>query len=283
MMNFSSNKKNWTLFLLFALSLSSLAGCNAFSIIDKPSGDEQQLSAARACFDEGDFECARKHYASLSNDYSEIRASEEAFLILAENGLNMAAFMETFGNGGGANALTSLAERLAQGTPSKRLKIQEAYIKHTLITSNLALRGLVRFIGSIALAAEFLAEEIPTQGGRLNKINLVLSTSCSSNTACTLAGNVNCTKPVGAVIQDAPNNLNVDLTQPAALSGTLDLRHLKQAMSDAAQALSSLNSSGDFSSGSGAMANTISGQNLDNTPLVNQCFRSKLLEIGIGR
>jgi hypothetical protein len=66
-----------------AAALAALSGCNVFSVLDSPSGDAQLISAARACFDQGDFACARDNYSKLSDSSADIRASEEAFLALA--------------------------------------------------------------------------------------------------------------------------------------------------------------------------------------------------------
>ena len=46
-----SKHKAFFAFGIPALSAALLAGCNLYSFIDKPKGDEQILSAARACFD----------------------------------------------------------------------------------------------------------------------------------------------------------------------------------------------------------------------------------------
>ena len=76
-------------FLALSAVAVTLAGCNLYATLDKPSGDLQILSRARACFDKADFACAREYYAKLSSSYDDVRASEEAFMILAENGADM--------------------------------------------------------------------------------------------------------------------------------------------------------------------------------------------------
>ncbi len=142
-----------------------ILGCNIFDPLDNPSGDAQILSAARACFDQGDLACARENYLKLSTAYSEIQAAELAFVTFEENGATMSAFMETISQGGSGTALTSLAERMAPGSEAKRLALTTA-VKNAVagITTNTELRGLVRFLGGVAVAAEVLAEEVGTSG-----------------------------------------------------------------------------------------------------------------------
>jgi hypothetical protein len=279
------NRRIVTALCIWLLSWASLSGCNVFSLVDKPSGDEQILSAARACFDSGDFDCARSYYAELSASYSDIRASEEAFLILAENGATMAAFMETFGNGGSGSALTALAERMAPGSQEKRQNILRAFKKYDQISvsENPSLRALVRFVGAVALAAEFLAEEIPTSGG-----TLVKSKIASGGAACpldeTCAGNgitpaASCGEPTDAALRNG--NTSVDFLS-ADLSGTIDLGHFKQAMSEMSTALSQLSASGNFGSGAGGLSQSVNNEALG-TPPAFACFRSNMLALGIGR
>ncbi len=273
------------LFVLSVLALGmtpALSGCNVFSFIDKPSGDEQILSAARACFDQADYACAREYYAQLSGSYADIRASEEAFLILAENGATMADFMETFGSGGGGEALTALAERMAPGSVAKRLKVQNAFRKYDEITGNPSLKALVRFVGSVALAAEFLAEEIPSAGGQLTKERIASGGgSCSSGTC---ASDENCGAPTvpAPIIADGIFGNGFDFLT-TDLPESIDLGHFKSAMTEMSNALSDLSASGGFGDGAGGMSDSIENETLNGTPSAYQCFRSNMLSLGIGR
>jgi hypothetical protein len=267
---------------LLLLATTLLSGCNVFSVVDKPSGDEQALSAARACLDDGDFECARKYYAELSNEYADIRESEEAFMILAENGATMGAFMETFGSGGSGQALSNLAEKMAPGSLTKRQNVQQAFQKYPSISSaNAPLQALVRFVGAVALAAEFLAEELTTSGTTLNPNKIA-----SNGASCLAAGlggcavNAACGAPSGAVLgtgASAPNFLTT------ALSGTIDLGHFKQAMTEMNNALTALAAAGKFSNGAGGLSNSILGLTLDVNSSTQRCFRYTMLSLGIGR
>ena len=284
MRKLSTQKKLVSLIGISLASVAALSGCNVFSLIDKPSGDVQILSAARACFDSGDFECARGYYAQLSSEFNDIKASEEAFLILAENGATMAAFMETFGSGGSGAALTDLAERMAPGSATKRVNIQNAFKKYNDITGNPSLKALVRFVGAVALAAEFLAEEIPAEGGQLTKAMITLNGgSCSlDNTTCA-TDTTDCGVPAGAKITNAITGQTFNFLTTSLASVTLDLGHFKNIMNEMNLALSDLSASGGFGSGSGGMSSSITSENLTNDPAVYSCFRSNMLALGIGR
>jgi len=278
-----SKHKAFFAFGIPALSAALLAGCNLYSFIDKPKGDEQILSAARACFDRADYACAREYYAQLSASYADIKASEEAFMILAENGAGMAAFMETFGSGGGASGLNDLAERLAPGSVAKRQKMQEAFAKYLSITGDPNLRALVRFVSAVALSAEMLAEEIPA-GQQLTKARIA-----DNSSTCACGGAPECTKPGGAVIQNGntdpvPEALPAEdaFLATADLSGNIDTGHVRSAINEIYLALSQIGASGGFSSGAGAFADAAKSQPLS-TSTEQNCFRWFLLDQGIGR
>ncbi|MBU6375972.1 MAG: hypothetical protein KGQ59_08260 [Bdellovibrionales bacterium] len=279
MKQISSKKK---LFLVLAISMATLAtlsGCNAFSLIDNPGGDEQYLSAARACFDQGDFDCARENYAKLSGNYAETRAAEEAFLLLTENGASMGVFMETFGKGGDGSALNDLAEALAPGSEAKRLAFQQAYNKFSAAqyASGSAQVQLVRYITSLALTAELLAENIPA-GGRLTRNRIV-----DDGTSCTETSfNVNaCDGAAGALGNGTGSGTETSLAA-AAWSGTMTLGHFKLAMTEMFQSLDALAASGGFSTGSKGLAAAFKDLTV-NDALTSRAFRAKMLGQGIGR
>ncbi|MEK6706024.1 MAG: hypothetical protein AABZ06_09560, partial [Bdellovibrionota bacterium] len=181
--------------------------CNIFDPVDNPSGDIQNLSAARACFDQGDFECATEHYGKLSSSYSEIASSELAFKILDENGATMGAFMSSFGKGlsGLGPALTKLTSSLySAGGPAgvaKRLAIFNAFKQIDNIPNNIELRGMVRFVTATVMAAELLAEDA-SGDGVFRERDLVADPSvCEEQTTTdclsTSEGRTACAKPSG--------------------------------------------------------------------------------------
>ena len=78
--------------ILFIFSFQ--LGCNTFEFMDSPGDDAQYLSAARACLDGGDIQCAIDNYQKLSNDQADIKASELVFVTMESAGLGMSAIME---------------------------------------------------------------------------------------------------------------------------------------------------------------------------------------------
>ena len=67
---FSAKNLIQRLFVIAGLAIPLvLQGCvNIFDPLDSPSGEAQLLSAARACFDDGDFACAREFYGKLGSN-----------------------------------------------------------------------------------------------------------------------------------------------------------------------------------------------------------------------
>src|SRR4051794_31520633 len=113
-----------------------LSGCNFFSPLDKPSGDEQLLAAARACFDHGDYECASKYYGELSSSASDQAVSETAFELLAQSGATSSVFIKAVldGDGNGGKIVTKLANSLISSAgQTSRLNIVHAYQKYAQI------------------------------------------------------------------------------------------------------------------------------------------------------
>lgn len=144
-------------------------GCiNIFDPIDSPSNDAQLLSAARACFDEGDFSCAREYYGKLANN--EDAKAELAFVKLDEVGAGIGSFVRALDAASGSSAgmiLTVLAEQMAPfAGSSARASLLSAY-QASLTISNTELKGFVQFMAGIAIAAEILAE---LDGAQTDKI-----------------------------------------------------------------------------------------------------------------
>lgn len=166
-----------TAIMIVAITLS---GCNVLSSMDHPSSDAQYLSAARACFDKADYQCAAANYGKLSSSLAETGAAEATFLTLDQNGASMASFMEAFGSGVSdpnmvGKCMSKLGELMyASGGASatKRAAIFGAFTNVNQITTP-ELRGLIRFLSASALFAELLAENINTTTGRFTGNNLV--------------------------------------------------------------------------------------------------------------
>ena len=125
----------------FFLALASVASsCNLFSF-DSPSGDAQHLSAARACFDSGDLNCAAQNYQALSASDADQSVSEQAFLTLDAQGASMANLIQFIGDIANTSnagiAITNFAERMHGGAgETKRVAIWNAFYSYVQITDN---------------------------------------------------------------------------------------------------------------------------------------------------
>ena len=237
--------------LLAALALSSGAGCNIFDPFDSPSGDAQP--------------------------------------ILDENGIDMGSFIASISDEGGAGSnagsalLTNLGNRLVARGPNEasRLAIYAAYEKTASVT-NPALKGLVRFVTSAALAAHMLAENAATarDAALVEKEDLATNpSSCLSGGqgGCAAAA---CSPPAGAVLtQSGGGAFDIADTAPEGTNPTLEM--FDAAVGQIAQAMSSdeLGGSGDLGGESGAFADDIEGLDPD---VAENCYRFGLIQQGVG-
>ncbi len=170
--------------------LAFLSSCNIFDPLDSPGGDRQLLSAARACFDKGDFACAREYYGKLGGNQDAI--AELAFLSLDEEGMDISAIVRALAISDGetiGSILTELGEALTYKTTpgeAKRQRLVDSYKTVANIT-NTSLKGFVRFTTAIAIAAEIVAEESSVASDNvLSKTDLVLNAAtCTEVAACT--------------------------------------------------------------------------------------------------
>lgn len=283
----SSRKLSWA--LASAVSLISIAfaisACNVFDPLDSPTSDPQLLSAARACFDQGDMTCAKELYGKLSANEADIASSELAFAVLDENGVNIASFAEAVSSGGGGSGLTKFAGKLSTHTPGvdKRLALYGAYLKVVTIKDT-SLRGFVRFAVGLALAAEILSEDSRISG-TFGKSDLVTTpASCSNNATC--VANAACAAPsgskiiVGSTTFDFIESSTNTLPAATALSGSPTLQMFNSFIKAVYYGLTTeLKVSGSFSSGAAAFSNVISNTN----PATSEsCYRAILLSQGVG-
>lgn len=147
--------------LFVVLALPFIASCNMFEFMDSPSGDAQLTSAARACLDEGKFECAREYYNQLSNSAADVKFSELGLTRLAEAQVfSISDLITTLGSGrGGGNTFTLLANMLAtrnKDDAATRVLIQEIYASADSIGSS-SLRGYIKFVSAMTMFNSILA------------------------------------------------------------------------------------------------------------------------------
>lgn len=271
-------------FISLSISIFLLGCPNVFETLDKPSTEAQILSRARACFDDADFDCAAKWYAQLPD--SGVARMEEGFLILADEGISVELFVQAFtvaGNEGVGTILTELAERIAKigdaGT-AKRNRIIEAYSKIDSISES-SIKGFLRFMTGLALAAEILAEDPPLADGVMSKADLALNPTTCLSVLC--AGAASCGSPATSVIS-AYTGLDssfVNSPSTATMSGAPTWSHFHTAILAASTGLSEL---GVGTGKTVQLINTffdISAQ----LPAgqVPACTRQSLLSLGAGR
>lgn len=264
--------------LLAVLGLAAgAAACNVFDPLDTPTSDEQIVSKARACFDAGDLDCAREWYGKLSNGYADIRNSEEAFVILHENGITMPVFINAVTGGQGGGGLTKLANSFSwRAGETRRLALYEAYKKVPYILQP-QLRGLTRFVTAYALAAEILAEDAGTDYS-LQKDDLVSSSASCSCTACACTGG--CAAAASSILTPAARVDLVNFPTSSDLTGTPTLGMIDGALDAVNRALVyELTAAGSFADGAGGFSTSI----LSTASTVDDCYRYTLISNGVGQ
>jgi hypothetical protein len=253
--------------LFFSLTFTG-ASCNVFDFMDSPSGDTQLLSAARACFNDGDLACAREYYGKLSADYDSIRLSEIAFVELEENSAGMGAFAAAFGGGVGGEGINVLARKIyisgSTNQSSRRSNLIAAYNRHTSITDS-SLKALVKFVGATAILGAVFAEASQDGILSLNDVASVGST-CRAATSGTCGAETACNSVAG-----------LSSAAYSTLTASPSLGLINELVSQMSNALNTLGAGGGFSTTSGLLALTLTAGDPG-----ARCFRSELLKLGVG-
>jgi hypothetical protein len=274
-------------FSTLSIALMSVSSCNVFSPLDKPGSDPQYLSAARACFDKGDFNCAKENYSKLSSSYADTVASEEGFITLDEQGASMGAIMEFVGNlteKGTGQALTIFANRLTSGAGlEKRVALWKVYsdaVNGSI--SNPDLKNFVIFVSSLSLAAEILAEG--SEGTSEVPYTYIVSPSCKTAPVAACAVTAACDAPSGATLIRNTDGIDAN-TQPTNSSATT--RQLYDAIYNSLDAMTILGAGGRFSSALSDFSTITQalGSNsasIGSTAAVDRCFRQTLVNLGVG-
>jgi hypothetical protein len=225
----------------FALG-AGLSACNVFAPFDNPTSDTQLLSAARACFDQGDLPCAKEYYSRVSSANSDSANSERILATLSEQGATMSALIEFVGNQANGRALTRFAERLSSGSgETRRLAIYNAFKDHTLIT-NSSLKAFVKFVSALSLAAEILGEAANSDG-ILHKTDLVADLTCSKDLLTNNPATTACDAPAAGNIEGSSTG-DILTNTPSGAKPNYD--QLYWAIEYAYNALQELQAGGDF-------------------------------------
>lgn len=220
-----------------------LGGCwNLFSGLEKPRGDEQLLEWARQCFDEKDYSCAIRYYNALSGAYSDTKHYELALLELDQAGFSLDALLEKAGTDfsqGGGLILTHIAGLMSpQAGQTLRLNLLQTYQRYFWIQDP-ELRFFIRFLSSLVLASEILAEASHPRSTLL-KSDLVADVSgCLNANVFTLT--TACVAPGGTALTAGTGSLTITASSPSSvLSGGATLVMLRFFLTEANTALQSI-------------------------------------------
>lgn len=270
--------------LTYMLLTFHTAGCgNFFGGIDKPSGNTQLLSAARAAVDRGDFASATKYYSQLYNtSVSDTALVESIFTVLDQNGLSMGAFITAFASAASSKSFVSsltnqLAGILTYQSPGQTLRLTffKAY-QQSMSIQNSTLQVLAQLISTLGLMAEILAETAQRAGVFKqsdlvsNPINCINGVSMS--TSCTFRAGSPLISGTAIPIQATTDHF----------SGQPSLYMFNQALIQVIQAVSKLNTSGaPLDSSSNALNQALSAAS-STISLTPHFYLAVMIELGIG-
>jgi len=228
--------------------ISLLSACNLYSSVDKPKGDPQLLSAARACLDRGDYECAKEYYNQLSDSENDTKLSELAFTEMAEtDAFSIRDLITSLGSDrGGGNSFLKIAELMAgrgKTDGDTRAILQSAYASVGGI-QNTDLKSFMQFITALGMFNEVLANAVGPDGV------LTASDLAQNPSACILGGAPACasssdcdnpgTNLVNTIVGDVTSLDSGDWTSGASLA------KLQFAAAAAADALGNLSGSNSY-------------------------------------
>jgi hypothetical protein len=251
----------------------SFACMNVFKPIDSPSGDRQNLSAARAAFDRGDIAKAREYYGKVSADESS--TAELIFVDLDSCGADIDAFATALSQGSGASSnpgvmATVMAEKMNARVGTSCFATLLAAFKRARAISDANLRGFSTFLASLAIAGEVLGSNSNIViDGVLNKADFIGNPA----TCTTFPGScASCPKADG-IVQNAGGT--VDLTAAATIQA--DWGVFQGAINAANTGLTEL---GISSGPSFTLITSILGSG---APTNDANYRCLLTSIGVGR
>lgn len=273
-----NRSRSWFFYIFFLIQFILFSGCNVFDPLDNPSGDEDLLSAARACLDQGDYECARRYYEQLSADSNDSMHSELAFTTLDENAIGLSGILSALGGGNisGGKLFTLLANHIGTTASTEKRSALYGAFKRTQYINGSQMRGLVRFITSITLLSHLLAE-VRGNGGlaTFDKGDIVSNEeSCKNSALANCSTNCSALLPAGTVISNAFETSN--------FTGSVNLSMISALVSQISTALNSeLLASGKFSSGSLSFASQLSNP-LYAPSTSPACFSYLLITNGLG-
>jgi hypothetical protein len=199
-----------------------MSGCNLYGGLSKPSDDNQYLVAARACLDSGDYTCAINNYNALSSQFNDEKVSELGLTLLAQGNIfSISDLVASLGDNLGSSAsfaflAVALQQRGVTGGAA-RTTIKQVYDSDSGITDDTKLLAFSRFIATLAMLNEVLANAVGADG-TLTAADLVANpATCNSSAG---GDSVACGKPAGSAFTYDPSDHSAFTT--TGTSGTAD-------------------------------------------------------------
>jgi hypothetical protein len=267
-------QNRWCVF--FFVAVASMANsCNLWSGLDSPSGDAQLLSAARGCFDRGDYTCATEYYQALSNSQADVKTSETILMQLAQNGfLSISDLVASLGSGrGNGTTIVNIANKLVvrgNTTGANRTTIQSLYTQAETITET-NLKGYTKFMVAFAMLTQTLASAAGGDG-LITDSDFSSSSSCRTNGSCAGGDCAQGSSLLGTVASDGTLS---NISTSTGWNTSPSLKKINEAANGVKAGLQDMGASTD--DGVFQSINALSG-----VPAADGCFRQLILQTLFG-
>lgn len=259
--------------LIPSLLILILSSCNLYGGLSKPSGDEQILLAARACLDQGNYDCAKTYYAALSANYNDYRLSEGGFTTLASNGIfTMRDLVSSLGTStGNGSSMTSMANIISANgkfDSATRTTIQTVFSANTAIT-DAHTKAFAQFFTAMTMFNSVLAAA--GNGGLVAESTIVTSTACKTDNAC--IANAHCAIGTGTNLTFNAGDTATSMSSSTGWTTSPTVQKLIVAATEASNQLTALTGQSNNYSG---LLKTI--QTLSNISGSEPCIRQALVQ-----
>lgn len=302
-------KRRYLIMTLLVSALAAGSACNIFKPFDSPSEGEQALSVARACFDRGDFECAKENYAKVTGDLEDQAKAELAFVTLEKVGAGMGGFLKAFGGGDVGGGITSLANTMSKDAGEELRNELFGVYQVAMGIESPELKSFARFVTGLTLTAELLAEASAGTGALKVDDLAADATQCNGGSGAVTGGcalDTNCQNSITADpglpegddadgLSNADGVIDISQSTLTSLDGVVNTRMVYGALREALAGLDGIG--GDSGGGTAASLTSdvdamLISPDLDAAALIPgapsreemfaRCFRQILLQQGIG-
>ncbi|GEM_PF-909909 len=115
------------------LALLNLTGCNIFNSLDKPSNDAQYRTAAEACLDENNFNCAEEYLSKISTNDLDSKLSLSVYMGLLKAGISPGKLMKALYD----NLVSDTSSNSSQASLSQQMELNSIYFPTIGTPSNI--------------------------------------------------------------------------------------------------------------------------------------------------